>query len=416
MAELSFESGQVIGDRYRLESKLGEGGMGVVYAASDAEGSQVAIKVLHPEFGRDSHTRERFLREGAVANRVDHAGVVRVLDHGVAEDGLTYIVMEKLEGQSLRELIADSGRMALPDVLDVLDQVLDVLSRAHDIGIVHRDLKPDNLFVQSDDMVKVLDFGVARILDDDSGGQRTKTGVAVGTVAYMAPEQAMGRRSQVDGRADLFALGATAFRALTGRRVHEAPSAPALLVAMATEPAPPLTSVAPHIPEPVARVIDTALAFDRDARYPDARTMRTDVQSLQRGERPPFASARAEVLDAPTQAHRVATVPSVAAVGSASSDGARPGQVASAEAPALPEPRRKLRWVPIALGAVALAALGWAFVPTGSESSAEPVPDEEEMGRAEQESDAAQRKAERELERELRRESKKDRKKKHRKK
>lgn len=393
--------GDTIDGRWTLETVLGKGGMGTVYAAKDANGAEVAIKVLHPEFGRESHTRERFLREADVANRVDHPGVVRVLDHGVTGDGTAYIVMERLDGESLGDLMVRGGRLPLPDLIGVLDQVLEVLVRAHDVGIVHRDLKPDNLFLQSDDTVKVLDFGVARILDDGAGGQRTKTGVAVGTVTYMAPEQAMGRRAEIDGRVDVFALGATAFRMLAGRRVHEASTESALLVAMATQPAPPLTSVAPHVPENLALVIDTALAFDRNARYPDARTMRADVQALQRGERPPFASARAQTFDAPTNAEGVAAhaagasqgaaggpavgakvgAPGGPAVGAgASTESASPSFRAKSSpggvaltASAVVAPESKRRWGPknIALTAASIVLLTWLLFATFTDGPAD---------------------------------------------
>ncbi len=284
--------GQTIGQRWTLHSVLGVGGMAAVYAATDGSGNEAAVKVLHPEFGRRSEVKDRFLREGYVANRIQHPGAVKVLEHGVVDDQCVFLVMERLEGESLGDRLERAGTLPLADLLDLLDQVLDVLAVAHDAGVVHRDLKPDNLFVTSEDTYKVLDFGVARVLEGAPDDVRTRTGMAVGTLPFMAPEQALGKRAEVDGRVDLFALGATAFRILSKRRIHEADSEAGLLLAMATKPAPPLRSVAADVPEGVAAIVDLALAFDRDARYPDARTMRADVQAVQRGEKPPFASVR----------------------------------------------------------------------------------------------------------------------------
>jgi serine/threonine-protein kinase len=282
--------GRTVGGRFRLERVLGTGGMGAVYAARAPDGSVVAVKILHPEMGARREVRARFLREGSAANKIGHPGVVQMLGEGDGEEA--FLAMELLEGETLRERVRRHGRLPLGEVLDVAAQVLDVLVAAHARGVIHRDLKPDNLFVTLGGRIKVLDFGLARLLDGIGGQQQTRTGVALGTLAYMAPEQALGRRAEIDGRVDLFALGATLFRVLSGRRVHEAESEAELLMAMASRPAPPLKAVAPEVPDAVAAVVDLALAFARDARYPDARTMLADVTALQRGGPPPFASAR----------------------------------------------------------------------------------------------------------------------------
>jgi serine/threonine protein kinase len=300
--------GQTIGQRWTLRRVLGVGGMAAVYEANDDSGAEVAVKVLHPEFGSRSEVRERFLREGYVANRVGHPGAVRVLEHGAADDDNVFLVMERLRGESLGDLIAREGTYPLPDLLELLNQVLDVLAAAHEAGIVHRDLKPDNLFLTEDGTIKVLDFGVARVLEGAPDDLRTRTGMAMGTLSYMAPEQALGQSSEIDGRIDLFALGATAFRILAQRRIHEADTDAGLLVAMATKPAPPLLSVAPGVPPEVAAIVDLALAFSRDARYPDARTMQSDVVAVQRGEAPPFAMGRLSTRDQATQTGLLAPV------------------------------------------------------------------------------------------------------------
>jgi serine/threonine-protein kinase len=205
--------------------------------------------------------------------------------------------------------------------------VLDVLAAAHAQGIVHRDIKPDNLFITEDGRVKVLDFGLARLLDALPGDQRTRSGLALGTFPYMAPEQALGRRAEIDGRADLFSLGASAFRILARRRVHEAESEAELLIAMASKPAPPLASVTTGVPEGVCRVVDLALAFAKEARYPDARTMQGDVRALLAGEPPPYATSRAAARSEPTcVGGAVAAVPPPASLVSPPSFGGAPGE------------------------------------------------------------------------------------------
>jgi serine/threonine-protein kinase len=308
--------------------------------------------------------------------------------------------MERLRGESLGERVSRDGSLPLPDLLDVLDQTLDVLAVAHAAGIVHRDLKPDNLFMTDDDTVKVLDFGLARLLESAPGDVRTRTGIAMGTLPYMAPEQALGQRSEVDARVDIFALGATAFRILTKRRIHEADSEAGILIAMASKAAPALRSVAEHVPENVAAIVDVALAFNRDARYPDARTMQADVRAVQRAEKPPFASARLRVLDEATRQEmpapklipappdaRPAPAPSavlaatpasapapsvaaaVAAAGPPSTHPAMPAAQLSATA-APRQPSRRLA-AAVAAGLVLLGALLWAVWPSAEALTAE---------------------------------------------
>jgi eukaryotic-like serine/threonine-protein kinase len=299
--------GRRVGDRWLLERVLGTGGMAAVYAGRAPDGSVAAVKILHPEMGARREVRERFLREGSAANKIGHPGVVQMVGQGDGEEA--FLAMELLEGETLRDRVRRHGRLPLDEVLDYAEQVLDVLVAAHERGVVHRDLKPDNLFVTHGDRIKVLDFGLARLLDGVPGQHQTRTGVALGTLAYMAPEQALGRRGEIDGRVDVFALGATMFRVLSGRRVHEAESEAELLMAMASRPAPPLRTVAPQTPESVAGIVDLSLAFSRDARYPDARTMRSDVQAARRGAAPPYATSRLASRDERTRADQPAYVP-----------------------------------------------------------------------------------------------------------
>ena len=282
--------GQSVG-RFRLERVLGVGGMAAVYEGRAPDGFVAAIKLLHPEMAVRRDVRERFFREGYVANSIQHPGAVRALEHGESES-TAFLVMELLSGETLSERVKRHGSLPIPELLDYADQVLDVLVVAHARGVVHRDLKPDNLFVTGEGRIKILDFGLARLAESAPGEHRTRTGLALGTLPYMAPEQALGRRDEIDGRVDLFALGATLFRILSGRRVHEALSEAELLMAMASKPASPLASVAPRVPEDVCRIVDLALAFSRDARYPDASTMQNDVRAVRAGQRPEYAVSR----------------------------------------------------------------------------------------------------------------------------
>jgi serine/threonine-protein kinase len=282
--------GHVIGGRWTLEKLLGVGGMAAVYAATDGHGGRAALKILHPEMSRRADIRQRFAQEGTAASRVGHPGVVQVLGHGEDPDGTAYLVLELLEGEPLTAVVRRDQGLSLPRLLDVLDQVLDVLAAAHARGIVHRDLKPDNLFVATDGRVRVLDFGIARVLDDVPGAYKTRTGITLGTVPYMSPEQALGKRAQVDGRSDLFSLGAMTFRILAGRNVHEGETDAEMLVSMASKPAPPLATVAPGVPPALASIVDLSLAFSKESRYPDARTMQEDVRAVARGEAPPYAT------------------------------------------------------------------------------------------------------------------------------
>jgi serine/threonine-protein kinase len=297
--------GQVVGGKWTLERLLGSGGMAAVYAARDPGGTVGAVKLLHPEMSIRRDVRERFVREGLVPNQLGHPGAVQILEHGASEQE-SYLVMELLSGESLGERVNRHGGLAPSELLDYLDQVLDVLVAAHAKGIIHRDLKPENLFVTAEGRLKMLDFGLARMLDDVPGSFKTRTGLALGTLPYMAPEQALGRREDIDGRVDLFALGATAFRILSRRKVHEANSEAELLIAMATKAAPPLASVAPSVPPEVCAIVDLALAFAKEARYPDARTMQEDVRAVLRGQKPAFAAARLSVREESTKDDRQA--------------------------------------------------------------------------------------------------------------
>ena len=266
--------GAAMTQKYRLERLIGCGGMAAVYEAVHRNGHRVAIKVLHPHLCIESDLRKRFLREGYVANKVKHPGAVRVADDDVTEDGSVFLVMELLEGETLDARWQRHGRrMPLREVCDLASQLLDVLAAAHAQGVVHRDIKPENLFVTSEGVLKVLDFGIARLRDASGPEGATRTGRMIGTPAFMPPEQVLGRSRQIDGQTDLWAVGATMFTLAAGQFVHEAETMEEMLVHAGSRPARPVSAVLPSAPPGVARVIDRALAFKREERWPSARAM-----------------------------------------------------------------------------------------------------------------------------------------------
>src|SRR5688572_3397846 len=240
--------GQTLANKWTIDKLIDVGGMAAVYQATHRNGKRVAIKMLHPFIAAHEDVRERFLREGYVANQVDHPGAVSVLDDDTTEDGAAFLVMELLEGDSLEGCMTrNGGTLPISDVLAVADQVLDVLGAFHQRNVIHRDIKPGNLFVTKAGVVKVLDFGLARLRDPRVGGAPTASGIVLGTAAYMPPEQAQGKATEVDARADIFAVGAVMFRALSGRQVHDARSATERLFQAMKEKAKSLGVVAPEI-------------------------------------------------------------------------------------------------------------------------------------------------------------------------
>jgi serine/threonine-protein kinase len=268
--------GALLRDKWRVDQLLGIGGMAAVYAATHRNGKRAAIKILHAEAALVPEIRARFLREGYLANKVEHPGSVSILDDDVDVDGTVFLVMELLVGQTL-ESCREAGAIAAEDLLIVAYRALDVLAAAHARQIVHRDLKPANVFVCADGAVKILDYGIARLLDTHTPTGATGRDTALGTPGYMPPEQARGRWEEVDAQSDLWALGATLFAALTGHAVHQATTTNERLLAAMTLPAPALSDAAPGVSPELATLVDHALAFDKRARFPDAASMQAEV-------------------------------------------------------------------------------------------------------------------------------------------
>ena len=269
--------GTNLGGKWTIDALIGMGGMASVYAATHRNGRRVAIKLLNPEFSQNVQIRERFLREGYVANRIGHPGVVTILDDDTTASGQVFLVMELLEGDSFLGRI-NSRSLTPAQVVFIGEQVLEPLATAHRRGIIHRDIKPGNIFVCSDGRVKVLDFGLARVLEGNDL-EPTRDGLVLGTVPYLSPEQAIAKRDDIDWRSDIYSVGAMLFYALSGRYVHEANSQLDMLMVTMKAPARSLASVAPGMPPKVVTMVDRALMFDPAQRWQCAEDMAEAARS-----------------------------------------------------------------------------------------------------------------------------------------
>lgn len=293
--------GQNIGN-YRLDKILGRGGMGTVYRGEHVYIKKpVAVKVLHPQFARYQEAIHRFLREARAATAINHANIVDVTDFGILPDGPVYFVMEYLEGKSLEDLIEKDGAVELHRALNIANQIALALDAAHSVGVIHRDLKPDNIMLikrpgrrdlvrmtsdstwitereESYDFVKVLDFGIAKVLVPDELHAETVQGAVFGTPEYMSPEAARGE--DVDHRADVYALGVILFDMLCGRPPFEAGQSSEVLAMHIAKQPPSPREFAPHreITEQAERVIVKAMQKDANKRYQDMVAFRRDLE------------------------------------------------------------------------------------------------------------------------------------------
>ncbi|HTN86617.1 MAG TPA: serine/threonine-protein kinase, partial [Sorangium sp.] len=267
-----------IGSHYELEAEIGRGGMSVVYSARDRRLNRpVAIKVLPPELAYDPAIRTRFTREAQTSAQLSHAHIVPIYDVG-ERDGLAYFVMAIVTGGNLASLLAREPRQQIEETRRLLREICDALAYAHQRGVVHRDIKPDNILLDAESgRAIVTDFGIARAME--AGGRLTATGIAVGTPAYMSPEQAVGER-EVDGRSDIYSLGVLAYQMLTGRVPFTGGNSMALLLKHLTERPRPITDLRPDVPRALAEAIDRALMKDREDRWPTAADFREALSSV----------------------------------------------------------------------------------------------------------------------------------------
>jgi putative nucleotidyltransferase with HDIG domain len=268
---------------YRLVTEIGDGGMGVVYYAEHSViGRRAAIKILHPEVARDELNLSRFLIEARAANAIRHPNVVDITDIG-EQDGLHYIVMSFLEGETLGERLERTTTCDEATTIRIVRQVASALAAAHEAGILHRDLKPENIFLmihpEMPDYVKILDFGIAKLMSGETGTGMTGHGLVVGTPDYMSPEQCSGG-AEIDGRSDIYSLGVVMYQMLAGKLPFEAPSGREMMVAHLVKDPPPLHgTVSPGL----GAIVHRMLQKDPAARFATMRDVRAALDDVASG-------------------------------------------------------------------------------------------------------------------------------------
>ncbi|HLN58332.1 MAG TPA: serine/threonine-protein kinase, partial [Thermoanaerobaculia bacterium] len=281
---MTLSSGSRLGP-YEILAPLGAGGMGEVYRARDERlRREVAIKVLVSELSADPARRKRFEQEARSASSLNHPNIVTIHDIG-STDSMVYIAMELIDGQTLRALQQD-GPLSTRRLLDVAFQISDGLAKAHAAGIVHRDLKPENIMVTRDGVVKILDFGLAKLLlretakGDESATavEQTQPGTVMGTIGYMSPEQASGR--PVDFRSDQFSLGSILYELATGKRAFQRGTSAETLTAIIREDAEPIGKINASVPAPFRWIIERCLAKDPEERFASTKDLARDLRSL----------------------------------------------------------------------------------------------------------------------------------------
>ena len=320
--------GSIIADRYHILRKLGEGGMGQVYLAEHIKmGRKSAIKVMNPSMSQDPDAIGRFNREAANASRITNNNVAAIYDFGETPEGLIYLAMEYVEGEPLTKVMEQTGALAPDRAANITRQVAEALDAAHDIGIVHRDLKPDNIMIakhrDGSDMVKVVDFGIAKAQGGGDGQKVTKTGLVVGTPEYMSPEQLAG--DALDGRSDIYTLALVTFHMLTGLLPFPSTTLQESMIMRLTDRPRTLAEMRPDgsWPEPLQAALDRALKRKAEERYQHATEFSTDLTRA--------------VAGMPSGATVVGAVPAVAATGGAMpSTAVRNAAATGTRAPSMP--------------------------------------------------------------------------------
>ena len=392
-----WTEGGVIRGKYRILSKVGQGGMGAVYKALHLAFDELrALKVIAPGILHDQLFVRRFRQEAVITRKLQHPNAVRVDDIDEAEDGRPFIVMEFIQGKSLKKLIEEEGPLRVPRVCSIIKQVASALDAAHRLGMVHRDIKPDNIaLIESPEgeLVKVLDFGIAKMkearLGEASGMTLTGMGMVIGTPQYISPEQAMGKRGdELDGRSDLYSLGVVMYEMLTADLPFKAETTMGMLLAHVQQPPRPILTLRPElqIPEPIVRLAMRLLEKDPAQRPPSAKALIEEVEAAEKGNAPSGArwakqptevTSREEIRAAPE------AVPPVPAKGEAAASSLVPAppplvqpQVVTPRTPApvvlpAPQPEKQSRWgiwVGIAILLVGLGGGGWYILSRRSSS------------------------------------------------
>ena len=277
--------GELIQSRYRLSRLLGAGASGAVWAArNELIDRDVALKIMRPEVAEDAVALQRFFNEAKASGRVRSSSIVEILDLGQAEDGSPFLVFELLLDARLKR----EGTIPPEQLLELMIGVAKALGLAHSQGIIHRDLKPANIFLHrmpsGDPVAKILDFGISKVFDTGQNFSLTRTGMVVGSPAYMSPEQAAGRED-IDGRADLWSLGVVMFEALTGTLPYEAANYNALMVRILTQDSDPIQTRKTDLPQPLCAIVDACLRRERDQRTQSAGVLAGQLESVLRETR-----------------------------------------------------------------------------------------------------------------------------------
>ncbi|MBL8610383.1 MAG: protein kinase, partial [Myxococcales bacterium] len=333
----SLGAGALVARRYRLRHVLGQGGMGVVWAADEEpSGRPVALKLLHGESAKDPKSHERFLREARAALTITHPNVARVHEVGETDSGTPFIVMDRLVGESLRARLATWGRLPVGDCAWIARGIVAAVGAAHRVAIVHRDLKPENVFLvpagSPRPHVLVLDFGIAKSMLPDAGAPSlTSTGTILGTPYYMAPEQIYGD-VDVDARADVWALGVLIYECLYGQRPTEAAGVGQILKLITNDQIVPLARAAPHLPAEITALVDRMLSRHREGR-PSLAEVEAVLARLDPGPAGTMATPLAPTL-APRSAPMAPTVPQAppSGLGAPTAPGPTPNLVVPATA------------------------------------------------------------------------------------
>src|SRR5215210_190536 len=305
--ELGTHVAQVLSANYELESEVGRGGMGIVYCAKDRRlKREIAVKVLPPELSFRADIRQRFLREAETAAQLNHPNIVPI--YTVEEkDNLVYFVMAYIKGDNLGQRLQQHGPMAPVEVRRILKEVADALSYAHNRNVIHRDIKPDNIIIDEETgRAMVTDFGIARALTDSGDSRLTATGMAIGTPAYMSPEQSAGDRA-IDGRSDLYSLGVVGYQMLCGQPPFVASNTPSMLVKHLSERPIPVDERWPDLPQDLARAVMICLEKDPNDRFPSAAAFSS---ALDGGSMPTLATRAAPAVVTPPPRRELQEVPS----------------------------------------------------------------------------------------------------------